>query len=74
MSHNRTITQDYHRQETDEETESVSARSEERESVPDIDDLDEMKRQARLSENLIETQGQSVVYFSMLMVIILFFI
>ena len=64
MSHNRTITHDYHEQEIDEETESVSARSEERESIPDIDDLDEIKRQARLSENLIETQGQRVVYFS----------
>ena len=55
MNQHRTITQDYHHQETDDETESVSARSEERESSPDTDDLDEEKRRAHLAEDLVET-------------------
>ena len=55
MNQNRTITQDYQHQETDDETESVSARSEERESFPDTDDLDEEKRRAHLAEDLVET-------------------
>ena len=69
MNQHRTITQDYHNQETDEETESVSARSEERESFPDTDDLDDEKRPARLADALIEAQGQRQhVVFSNLLV------
>ena len=55
MNQHRTITQHNQHQETDEETESVSARSEERESFPDTDDLDEEKRRAHLAEDLVET-------------------
>ena len=41
-----------------EDAQSVSARSEERETFPDTDELDEEKRRARLADALVEAGGQ----------------